>query len=283
MDSEKNQPASPPSPILDSTGFEARVTQEAARVRRSGGFLSLAMLAAGNGARTEDQSQVLARKLQLGVRLHDVLGRSGVMVGVLMPDATIAQAAQAAERFVTLCAGVLGSEAKPAAGVATMYGSVEGGAAALLGAAADALEGAAPGNVARSRDLNGRPRILVVDDDVGFATALAETIGEGDWDADPCSDNVDARNRVGVPGYAALFVDLVMPGTNGVELVRRWLTVRPIRPAILMSGHDAQHQAILEALSLGPVMFVGKPVVKQDLETALDMCRQLLPGAAARR
>ena len=74
-----------------------------------------------------------------------------------------------------------------------------------------------------------------------------------------------------------------MPQTNGVELLRRWLDCGPGRPAVLMSGHDAQRDAILDALSLGPVMFVQKPIALANLEGALAMFRELLPGARRKR
>src|SRR2546425_281925 len=169
------------------------------------------------------------------------------------------------------------------AGVATAYGEVEGGGAALLAAAEDALREAAPGQVVRSRTLEGRPRILVVDDDLSFAQVLAESISERGWDAHPCSEPADARQRVRDRSYSGLFIDMVLPGTSGAEILREALAAHPRRPAILMSGHDANHEAILEALTLGPVMFVHKPMSSADLDSALQMFRELVPGMVRRR
>jgi hypothetical protein len=49
-----------------------------------------------------------------------------------------------------------------------------------------------------------------------------------------------------------------------------------------MSGHDANHEAVLDALALGPIMFVHKPISVADLDAALRMFRMLLPGAGRR-
>jgi CheY-like chemotaxis protein len=46
-----------------------------------------------------------------------------------------------------------------------------------------------------------------------------------------------------------------------------------------MSGFDAKHEDIMEALELGPVMFVQKPISRPDLHAALQMFRDRLPGA----
>src|SRR5258705_279512 len=80
------------------------------------------------------------------------------------------EAVRAGERLLSLVTEQVartGGAATPAdsAGVATAYGEVEGGGSALFGAAEEALREAGPGQVVRSRTLEGRPRILVVDDD----------------------------------------------------------------------------------------------------------------------
>jgi len=206
----------------------------------------------------------------------------------LMPETTVREAVRAGERLLSLVtkeAALPAGDALPrdSAGVATAYGEVEGGGSALLAAAEDALRQAAPGQVVSSRTLEGRPRILVVDDDLTFAQALAETISERGWEAHPCSEPADARQRVKDRSYSGLFIDMVLPGTSGAEILRDALAAHPRRPAILMSGHDANHEAILEALTLGPVMFVHKPMSSADLDSALQMFRELVPGMVRRR
>jgi FixJ family two-component response regulator len=82
--------------------------------------------------------------------------------------------------------------------------------------------------------------------------------------------------------YSGLFIDMVLPGTSGAEILRDALAAHPRRPGILMSGHDANHDAILEALGLGPVMFVHKPMSSADLDAALLTFRELVPGMVRR-
>jgi DNA-binding NarL/FixJ family response regulator len=78
--------------------------------------------------------------------------------------------------------------------------------------------------------------------------------------------------------YSALFVDLLMPGKSGIDILKESLARYPHRPCVLMSGMDDQHERVMEALALGPVMFIRKPVSKKDLDTALKMFRSRLPG-----
>jgi len=278
-------------PLLDSVAFRFRLEEEVARVRRVGGFVSLAVMRIEADPKSPPDAETrlarAARRLGHSVRLHDVLAWHGSNLALLMPETTASEAARAGERLLSLVteeAALPGTEASrpDSAGVATGYGEVEGGGAALLAAAEEALHQAAPGQVVRSRNLEGRPRILVVDDDLVFAQTLADTIWEREWEAHPCSDPADARQRVKDRSYSGLFIDMVLPGTSGAEILRDALAAHPRRPAILMSGHDANHEAILEALAMGPVMFVRKPMSSADLDSALQMFRELVPGMVRR-
>jgi PleD family two-component response regulator len=285
--SDARPPAEPRS-ILDADALRLRLDEEAARVRRSGGFLSLALFHAAAGPDAPAGSNPLERvatSLRRSVRLEDVLARHEQHFALVMLDTSAGEAARAAERLLGLInkdEGGFESHSPACAGVATAYGEVEGGGAALIAAAEEALREAAPGQFAASRTMQGRPRLLVVDDDRVFAEALAETIAEREWEAHPCTDVADARQRVQDTSYSGFFIDVVLPTSSGVEILREAMAAHPGRPAVLMSGKDVDPGAILEALSLGPVMFIRKPMSHADLDSALAMFRQLVPGIRRR-
>jgi len=271
--------------ILDAEALRHRLDEETARVRRSGGFLSLALFRATEVRPSSNPLERLAGRLRQAVRLEDVLARHGQHFALVMLDTTANEAARAAERLL----GLINKEEADApghspasAGTATAYGEVEGGGAALIAAAEEALRVAAPGQYVSSQTMDGRPRLLVVDDDRVFAEALAETIAEREWEAHPCTDVADARQRVQDTSYSGFFIDVVLPSSSGVEILREAMAAHPGRPAVLMSGQDVDPHAILEALSLGPVMFIRKPLTHADLDSALAMFRQLVPGIRRR-
>ena len=66
------------------------------------------------------------------------------------------------------------------------------------------------------------------------------------------------------------------------SVLRHAFALKPGRPAVLMSGLDSSSGAIFDALALGPATFVRKPLSGPDLDTALEMFRQLLPGTGRR-
>jgi hypothetical protein len=56
----------------------------------------------------------------------------------------------------------------------------------------------------------------------------------------------------------------------------------PRRPVALMSGRDVPPDVLLDVLSLGPTIFIRKPMRLADIESALAMFRSLLPGERRR-
>jgi CheY-like chemotaxis protein len=271
-------------PILTPGGFVARLAAEVARVRRKGGFLSLLLIDLKAADRTPASPLLLrgiAERLRTRVRIHDVLALREKSVALLMPETNAIEAGRAAERLLRIGNGAEGPW-RESGGAATVFGEVEGGGDALMAAAEDALREAGSGKIVRSRALDGRPRLLVVDADVGFAQALAATISDRGWEAHPCGESEEARQRVAEGGYHGMFLDLMLPGSGGINVLRRAMEARPPLPSVLMSGPGAPHPAILEALEFGPVMFVRKPLSSIDLDSALQMLRELLPGAPAR-
>jgi CheY-like chemotaxis protein len=267
--------------MLDRFALKSRLDQEVARTRRHGGFISVAAVGFAQSASSPDAHERISQvadRIREALRIEDIVGwRGWATIVILMPDSDMAQAQTGTERLMTL-ASATPAGTSIAAGIATGYGEVEGGSHALLEAAEHALLEAAPGTIKASDLLKGQPKVLVVDDDWNLAHYLAETVSQMGWEGNPCTDSRDAIERVREASYSALFVDLLMPGKSGLDILRESLARYPHRPCVLMSGMDDQHERVMEALSLGPVMFIRKPVSRKDLDTALKMFRSRLPG-----
>jgi DNA-binding NtrC family response regulator len=67
-----------------------------------------------------------------------------------------------------------------------------------------------------------------------------------------------------------LFVDLLMPDMDGLELLRRVRRVRPQASAVVVSGH-ARVDSCIEALRLGVCDYLTKPVSPQAIRTAMGL------------
>jgi CheY-like chemotaxis protein len=100
------------------------------------------------------------------------------------------------------------------------------------------------------------PRVLVVDDHVGFAHALARQLEQFGMSASPSVTVEDAKRFLaGDPALEVALVDVEMP-KNGRTMLEYILDEHPAIEAILMSGRIEPEQA----LDLGAFGFLEKPI-----------------------
>ena len=130
--------------------------------------------------------------------------------------------------------------------------------------------------------------ILVVDDEMGIRELLSEILGDEGHAVQLAENAQQARQarQQGAPDLVLL--DIWMPDTDGVTLLKEWqrdglLTM----PVIMMSGHATIDTAV-EATRIGALNFLEKPIalqkllkaVQQGLSRAQEVARA--PALAAR-
>lgn len=112
--------------------------------------------------------------------------------------------------------------------------------------------------------------ILVVDDEMGIRELLSEILGD-EGHAVVTAENAQQAREVRareVPDLVLL--DIWMPDTDGVTLLKEWqrdglLTM----PVIMMSGHATIDTAV-EATRIGALNFLEKPIALQKLLKAVQ-------------
>lgn len=108
-------------------------------------------------------------------------------------------------------------------------------------------------------------QILVVDDEVGIRELLSEILadeGHGVWLAENATE---ARRIRGEKRPDLVLLDIWMPDTDGISLLKEWsagglLTM----PVVMMSGHGTIDTAV-EATRFGATDFLEKPIALQKL------------------
>jgi len=112
-----------------------------------------------------------------------------------------------------------------------------------------------------SPQVSGSARLLVVDDDANNRFALARRLTQRGYDVETVGDGQHALARIHDGRYDLVLLDHMMPGMNGIEVLRR-LRKRYSQselPVIMVTGVD-QSQTVVEALRLGANDYVVKPV-----------------------
>jgi two-component system nitrogen regulation response regulator NtrX len=121
-------------------------------------------------------------------------------------------------------------------------------------------------------------RILVVDDEADIRGLLKEILSEEGYEVEIAADAAQARSSRAVQVPDLVLLDIWMPDTDGITLLREWsVTDGYDCPVVMMSGHGTVETAV-EATRLGAFDFVEKPLsltkLLRTVERALDAGRR---------
>jgi two-component system, NtrC family, nitrogen regulation response regulator NtrX len=121
-------------------------------------------------------------------------------------------------------------------------------------------------------------RILVVDDEADIRGLLKEILAEEGYEVEVAADATQARTSRATHVPDLVLLDIWMPDTDGITLLREWsVTDGYDCPVVMMSGHGTVETAV-EATRLGAFDFVEKPLsltkLLRTVERALDAGRR---------
>src|SRR5258706_1575913 len=129
-------------------------------------------------------------------------------------------------------------------------------------------------------------RLLVVDDEAAQMQALCDTLQEQGYDVLGCPDGEAALAALRQAPFDLLLTDLMMPGIDGIALLRAALVVDTMLVGIIMTGEGTIGTAV-EAMQSGALDYILKPfklsAVLPVLERSLAMRRLRLENAALER
>ena len=123
---------------------------------------------------------------------------------------------------------------------------------------------------AGTRSVPVRRQILVVDDAEGIRTYLKNLLSLKGYDVLLAPDGATALEFLqqgAAPEVAIL--DIMMPGMDGLDLLRRMKEQRPEIPVIMLSV-VGKAGTIVEAMNLGAADYLNKPFEEEELEIALQ-------------
>src|SRR5438270_14016188 len=102
------------------------------------------------------------------------------------------------------------------------------------------------------------PRVLVVDDEPNHARVMAIGLRVEGFEVETALDADGAMGLLATEPFALAIVDLMMPGTNGIQLARLVRERHPETRVVLMSAYHLSERQLVRA-DCGAVGFVPKP------------------------
>ncbi|WP_396432443.1 response regulator [Limnohabitans sp.] len=129
--------------------------------------------------------------------------------------------------------------------------------------------------------------ILVVDDELGIRDLLSEILFDEGHQVELAENAAMAREVRLRMRPDLVLLDIWMPDTDGVSLLKEWATAGLLNmPVIMMSGHATIDTAV-DAVKIGAQAFLEKPITLQKLLKAVeqglarDQVKQAMSSAVA--
>lgn len=121
--------------------------------------------------------------------------------------------------------------------------------------------------------------MLVIDDDPGVREYLEALALSRGYEVVTAATGEEGLKGLEEARPDLVTLDLVLPGMDGLETLRRLKERVPDIPVVMLSGHG-QARSIVEAMKLGASDFLRKPFEVEELEVA---CQKALEKRALRR
>jgi len=113
-------------------------------------------------------------------------------------------------------------------------------------------------------------KILLVDDEEAFATALSERLENRGLKVVTAENGPEAIDKVKEERFDAVILDLLMPEMDGIETLKYLLNENPDLQIILLTGHGSLEKGI-EAMKVGAMDFLEKPA---NIEKLMEQIKE---------
>lgn len=120
-------------------------------------------------------------------------------------------------------------------------------------------------------------RVLVVDDSSFTRNLFLKTFRElGAIELDEAANGMEAICKLDANNYALVTVDLIMPGSNGIDVIKHIKQTAPATKIVVCSS-VSERGTVMEIVKLGVDEFILKPFSEEKvrcvLRTKLGECK----------
>jgi DNA-binding NtrC family response regulator len=112
-------------------------------------------------------------------------------------------------------------------------------------------------------------KILIVDDEEIVIRSCRRILGDSMYVLDSTHDGQDALRKVDETEYDLIVLDIMMPGTDGLEVLQQVKERHPDVDVIMMTGLS-EIQTAVKAMKLGAFDYLSKPFDPDELKHVVD-------------
>ncbi len=121
-------------------------------------------------------------------------------------------------------------------------------------------------------------KVLIVDDSRFMRAALRRIFEEEGWNVVEADNGEDAIRMYDSEKPDIMTLDIVMPGMNGIEVLKRLMKKHPSAKVLVVSALS-QPKMIHDAINSGAIDFIAKPFRKEDVIESLRYVIQPMKGS----
>src|SRR5215468_3204547 len=107
-------------------------------------------------------------------------------------------------------------------------------------------------------------RVLAIDDEPGVLRLLTRALRSEGLEIDTATNGEEGLRLALTGSYSVVILDLLMPGTDGMSVLRRLMRLRPAQPVIVLSCL-ADTTSKVNCLEMGADDYLPKPFVLDEL------------------
>jgi excisionase family DNA binding protein len=124
----------------------------------------------------------------------------------------------------------------------------------------------------KSRDIENA--VLIVDDDVSICSLLQRVVEGQGYSVVIANSGEKAVEVLDRQKFSLIFLDLVLPGLSGVDVLRHMKAIKSDAIVTIVSGYGESPIAT-EAMTLNPTFFIHKPFEVSAIRDILDLAGKL--------
>jgi DNA-binding response OmpR family regulator len=113
------------------------------------------------------------------------------------------------------------------------------------------------------------PRIIVVDDEKSICSNVEKILQKNHYEIVHATTADEALEKMAVESFSLLISDIIMPGKNGLELLKLVKQQWPLTKAVMMTAYASTDTAV-KAIRMGALDYIPKPFTPDELRSTVE-------------
>ncbi|MBW2632789.1 MAG: sigma-54-dependent Fis family transcriptional regulator, partial [Deltaproteobacteria bacterium] len=112
-------------------------------------------------------------------------------------------------------------------------------------------------------------KIIVVDDEKSICSNVEKILKKSNYEVVHAISADEAMEKMAMDSFSLLISDIVMPGKNGLELLKLVKKQWPLTKAVMMTAYASTETAV-KAIRLGALDYIPKPFTPDELRSTVE-------------